>query len=78
MEPPAVKSPSAIVAELVIKMDATGNVSLSGPIENRMICYGLLETARDMIHELSMKARDGKKVTLASAGLAGVLKGGGN
>ena len=60
--------PTKDTVKLVIEMDAAGNVSLNGPIENRMICYGLLEVARDMIHEMYTK-KLGKKIALAPAGV---------
>ncbi len=68
-----------IVAELNIKMDVGGNVSLEGPMENRMICYGLLSVARDMIFEMHMKEGDKpKKVQLAPATLVDALRRPGN
>jgi hypothetical protein len=35
--------------ELVIKLTPTGQVTVTGPIEQRLLCYGLLEVARDVI-----------------------------
>ncbi len=36
--------------QLVISFDqATGQVSVSGPIDNKLLSYGLLEVARDTI-----------------------------
>jgi hypothetical protein len=35
--------------ELKITIDDSGRFSVSGPIENKMMCYGLLEMARDAI-----------------------------
>ena len=67
-----------IVAELTIKIDVGGNVSLSGPMENRMICYGLLSVARDMIFEMHMKKGSKKKIQLAPATLADALRRPGN
>lgn len=37
--------------ELKIMMDETGNVGVSGPIENLILCYGLLEIARQSIQK---------------------------
>ena len=36
--------------QLVIQLTPTGQVSVSGPIANRTLCYGMLEMARDAIH----------------------------
>lgn len=37
--------------ELKIMQDDAGQISISGPIENKLLCYGLLEVARDGIAE---------------------------
>ena len=37
--------------QLVIEMDPQGNVSVTGPIANKLLCYGLLESARDAIKD---------------------------
>lgn len=36
---------------LSITIDDRGQVSINGPIENQLLCYGLLEVARDTIRE---------------------------
>ena len=38
-----------IVAQLAITMDDAGQINVNGPIENRVLCYGLLEMAKDAI-----------------------------
>lgn len=40
-----------IVAQLTITMDDAGGVQISGPIENKLLAYGLLEIARDSVTE---------------------------
>lgn len=35
--------------QLVITMTPDGNVGVNGPIDNLVLCYGLLEVARDAI-----------------------------
>ncbi len=35
--------------ELVISMDEKGSVSVNGPIENKIVCYGMLEVARQAV-----------------------------
>jgi len=37
--------------DLVIHMDASRRITVTGPIEDRMLCYALLEIARDIIAE---------------------------
>lgn len=34
---------------LTITVDDAGQVSVQGPLENQLVCYGLLEVARDAI-----------------------------
>lgn len=38
-------------AQLTITLDQTGKISVSGPIDNKLLAYGLLEAARDAIKE---------------------------
>jgi len=35
--------------ELIIRLNAAGKVEVTGPVEQRLVCYGLLEVARDVI-----------------------------
>ncbi len=39
-----------MAVELKITMDDAGNVGVNGPIENLILCYGLLEIGRQSIH----------------------------
>jgi hypothetical protein len=32
--------------QLIITMDDAGNVSVSGPIENKLLCFGMIELAK--------------------------------
>ena len=43
--------------ELVISMDERGNVSVSGPIENMVVCFGLLEVAKDAVRNFSAQSQ---------------------
>jgi hypothetical protein len=40
---------------LVIEMDPNGRVNVSGPIGNKMLCYAMLECAKDAIREYMIK-----------------------
>lgn len=42
--------------ELVISMDENGAVSVNGPIENMILCLGLMEVAKESIIEYSKQA----------------------
>jgi hypothetical protein len=35
--------------QILIEMDDKGNITVRGPIENKILCYGLLESAKDAI-----------------------------
>jgi hypothetical protein len=35
--------------QITISMDDNGKISVNGPIENKLVCYGLLESAKDAI-----------------------------
>lgn len=37
--------------QLVITVEDDGRVQVSGPIDNKMVAYGLLEVARDAIND---------------------------
>ena len=37
------------VAKLVIEFTASGQINVTGPIENKVLCYGMLEAAKDAI-----------------------------
>lgn len=36
---------------LVVEMLPDGRVTVSGPIDNKLLCYGLLESAKDAIRD---------------------------
>lgn len=52
-------------ATLTITMDDHGNAGVNGPLENRVLCYGLLEIAKETIHQKG--EQDQKLVKVASA-----------
>lgn len=54
-EPTTLTEQSPVVVTLTITMDAQQNVSVTGPIQNRLLAYGLLETARDVILEYAQQ-----------------------
>jgi hypothetical protein len=37
--------------QLTITMDDAGNIGIEGPVDQKMVCYGLLECARDAIKD---------------------------
>lgn len=54
------------MVDLVIHMDANRQITVSGPIDDRMLCYALLEIARDVIAD---RARTGAPRIVAAASL---------
>lgn len=48
-----------IVATLTITIDDKGQVSVNGPVDQLMLCYGLLEIAKDSLrnHQASLAKR---------------------
>lgn len=62
-------------AQLVITLDDQGKLGLQGPINNKLLCYGLLELAKDAI--VSHHAEQDKRVVQPSANdVAALLKAG--
>lgn len=54
-----------LVAQLTITMDDAGGIQVQGPIENKLLAYGLLEVARDAIGEAAAAAQ--RRIAPASA-----------
>lgn len=50
---------SQVVAELKITLTDDNRISVTGPIENRMLTYGMLELAKDVV-----KAHDPSRIQL--------------
>lgn len=59
----------AEVARLVIVMDQGGGCQVAGPLDNRALCYSMLEMARDAIRDHADAARRGQSgLVLAGPG----------
>jgi len=54
-EPPITQE--APIAQLVINLMPNRQVLVSGPIQDDLFCYGLLEKANDAIHEWHAEAQ---------------------
>lgn len=54
------------IAEIHITMDDKGQIQVNGPLENKLLMYGLLETARDVVveHNANLAKRLVQPVTL--------------
>jgi hypothetical protein len=49
MQPPSNAAP---IIELVIRHLPNGQIQVTGPIQNKALCYGLLELAKDVIRQV--------------------------
>lgn len=58
--------------QLVITLTPEGQVQVAGPLNDRVLCYGLLESARDAIREY----RPPSPVEVPTPGVARRLLGG--
>lgn len=38
-----------MIQEITIRLHPNGNVEINAPVENKILCYGLLETAKKVI-----------------------------
>ena len=43
------------MVQLVITLMDNGQLQVTGPIQDRMLCYGMLEVARDVIRDQQPK-----------------------
>jgi hypothetical protein len=50
-------------AQLLITLHENGQIQVEGPLENRILCYGLLECARDALRD--MKPAEPKRIVPA-------------
>lgn len=55
------------VIELKISMNQQGQIQVSGPLENKIACYGLLEAAKETIAAFHAKKASGPTIVPASA-----------
>jgi hypothetical protein len=58
------------MVELTVTIDDLGKPSIRGPIENKLLSYGLLEVARELIHDHHAQKQQQQRVQLASVGTA--------
>ena len=58
-------NPAVSGFQLVITMNAKGGVNVDGPLQNKVLCYGLLEIARQLIQEY--KKPEGPKVAVVGS-----------
>jgi hypothetical protein len=61
------------IPPLTIQVQPNGGVSVSGPIQDKLLCYGMLECARDAIREHAEKAANGKIIAASPAQAAALV-----
>jgi len=49
--------PQSIVAQLVIVLNADGTLGVNGPVENKMLVYGMLEMAKDAVRDFNKNSQ---------------------
>lgn len=54
-----------IIAKLEVLLDDTGKVTVNGPIDNRLLCFGLLEVAKVSIQDFSLQAKGERSLELS-------------
>lgn len=61
------QTPSTTVV-LTISLDqATGQVGVSGPIQNAFVCMGMLEMAKKAIHDFTTEQAKGQRIVPAKS-----------
>lgn len=62
-------------AKLEIIMNEKGDIQVTGPIDQKYLCYGMLECARDSINDYHHARREAaQQPTIVRPGLADTLK----
>lgn len=57
-------------AQLVIAISDQGEVTVTGPLHDKFVCYAMLEAARDTIKEWHDKAKQSRIVPLSPTDLS--------
>lgn len=65
-----------ILTTLTITMDDMGNINVNGPIDNKLLCYGLCDVAKEIVFTHNQKKAESP--IISGAGLRIVGPGGGN
>lgn len=46
--------------QIILTLEDNGQLNLQGPIENSILCYGMLEVAKDILRDFQTKKRDSR------------------
>ena len=61
--------------QLTITMEADGRIGVSGPIDNLVLCLGLLELAKDALRNHAQQKTAGPKILVPTPRLVGAGNG---
>lgn len=62
--PPPNLPPKQVVKELIIRMFNDGSVDVTGPLPEKVLCYGLLAMAHDSIKDWNDKQQKSNIINL--------------
>jgi hypothetical protein len=54
---PAADPSTTVVMQMTIKVFASGDVNVEGPLDQSLYCYGMLEQAKDLVRSYSEQQR---------------------
>ena len=57
--------------KLTIELMSDGSISVNGPINNTLLCYGLLESAKDAIRDHVKRVQEAKQIAVPMLSIAG-------
>jgi hypothetical protein len=58
--------PSTVISLTILFDQTTGAVNVNGPVDNALMCYGLLESAKDAIRQHVMQKAMGQRIVPSS------------
>lgn len=53
--------PPGVLPVLTIRVNTNGSVTVDGPLGDRMLCYGMIEMAKDIIQKLNDNVAEGRQ-----------------
>jgi len=59
--------PSTTLTLVIVFDQMTGAVNVNGPVENALVCYGMLEAAKDAVRYHAMERAKGQRILPATA-----------
>lgn len=50
-------NPDGVVTQITVTLTKSGQVSVSGPIQDKLLCLGMLQTASHIVHDFKPEVR---------------------